>query len=305
MIELTLVTGFLGSGKTTFLRQVMHRERNRQLAFVVNEFADEDVDGKALAEENRRVLTVLGGSIFCECRAADFVEILFLLPARVPDLEGVVVEASGMANPKSVGTLLHKSGLDKMYRLARVVSLVDPGNVGILIETLPVLRDQLESSDLILVNKCDCYSEEEIAAAEMVVRDLAPDIPQRRTRFAAIDTQLPDGSGSGLDAPLVACAPPQFHTIMLYSPCTIRAQELLDHLARYSEQLYRVKGVLSCPDASVRVEFDGRRWRSRPVDDGDDGVLVVIADRAIGHSLEEVSRFFDGAPSPPRILGNA
>lgn len=288
MIALTLVTGFLGSGKTTLLRNMLGGggvPGDRAIAFVVNEFADEDVDGRALAAADARVMTVLGGSIFCECRAADFVEVLLLLPRRVPGLEAVVVEVSGMANPKSIGTLLRKSGLDRLYRVARVVSVVDPVRARILLETLPVFREQLEASDLILINKCDCYDEAEIAAGESAVRVVAPGVPAVRTCYAKMPDVEATGRVAALDASLVPCAPPEFCTIVLHGPCSMTVRTLEARLEGFSESLYRVKGAVRCADGYFGREFDGVRWRECRGAEAD-GSLVVIAAREAGHLLE-------------------
>ncbi|MCX7010859.1 MAG: hypothetical protein NTY53_27070, partial [Kiritimatiellaeota bacterium] len=103
MIPLVLVTGFLGSGKTTFLKQLVSRYHDLKLVWLVNEFSARDVDAAVLGSETSDVLSIAGGSIFCRCLVTEFIASLRDLPARfgTPEspVEGVVVEASGMANP--------------------------------------------------------------------------------------------------------------------------------------------------------------------------------------------------------------
>ena len=74
MIPVALVTGFLGSGKTTLLRRVIATHRDRRLAYLVNEFAPVDVDGRLLAAEGAPVVALPGGSIFCQCLVGSFIE---------------------------------------------------------------------------------------------------------------------------------------------------------------------------------------------------------------------------------------
>ena len=82
MIPLALVTGFLGSGKTTYLKQLIDRYHDRKLVWLVNEFSARDVDAAVLGGETADVVSIAGGSIFCRCLATEFIAHLRDLPAR-------------------------------------------------------------------------------------------------------------------------------------------------------------------------------------------------------------------------------
>ena len=73
MIPLTLVTGFLGTGKTTLLKQIIAKNSDKRLIYIVNEFGKLDVDGTILAD-TADVVPIPGGSIFCHCLTATFIE---------------------------------------------------------------------------------------------------------------------------------------------------------------------------------------------------------------------------------------
>jgi G3E family GTPase len=68
-IPVVLVTGFLGSGKTTLLRRLAEAYPDKRLIFLVNEFAATDVDGETLSATGTPTHSVVGGSLFCECKA--------------------------------------------------------------------------------------------------------------------------------------------------------------------------------------------------------------------------------------------
>ena len=121
MIPLSLVTGFLGGGKTTLLQRLIERNQGRRLAYIVNEFAEADVDGQLLELGEDQVVSIPGGSIFCRCLSGEFLRILQEIPGRfdTPDspLEGVVIEASGIADPKVTESMLEETRLDRVYEL--------------------------------------------------------------------------------------------------------------------------------------------------------------------------------------------
>jgi G3E family GTPase len=82
VIPLSLVTGFLGGGKTTLLQRLIEQSDGRRLAYIVNELADADVDGQLLALGEEKIVSIPGGSIFCRCLSGEFLRILESLPAR-------------------------------------------------------------------------------------------------------------------------------------------------------------------------------------------------------------------------------
>ena len=173
MIPLALVTGFLGSGKTTFLRRAIARHRERRIVCLVNEFSPHDVDGARLRAETDAVCTIPGGSIFCRCLAGEFIAVLQSLPQRfgaAAPVEGVVVEASGIADPRVMPKLLQETRLDKTYRLASISAVVDPKSFLKLLHTLPAILSQVEAAGLVLVNKTDLASPDEIDATVKAIR---------------------------------------------------------------------------------------------------------------------------------------
>ena len=169
-IPIWLVVGFLGAGKTTVLRRLVHHANGRGLLFIVNEFSAVDVDAGLVEREGGTAIAVAGGSIFCRCLITEFISTLTRvsegIPMRTGEIlrpQGVVIEASGMADPRSMRRLLQESGLDKQYHVAGVTTVVDPGILMKLLLVLPNIRGQIESADLILLNKTDLHAPETIA----------------------------------------------------------------------------------------------------------------------------------------------
>ena len=265
MIPLLLVTGFLGSGKTTLLRQIAERERGRRLVFLVNEFSALDVDGDRVAEVAEDVVRVPGGSIFCRCLVADFLAQMRAVPDCFGAVDALVVEASGIADPGVVGKLLRDTGLDALYELRAVVSLVDPGTLPKLLKTLPNMVAQIRAADLVLVNKCDQFREAEIAAAEALVRERNAAAPIQRAAFAAYQGDLFALRPSAcLDGDYAPCRDPNYARFEIGDE--VRDPEALASAVHgLGPLLYRLKGVVRTPDGDVRIDAAGGRISVQPV----------------------------------------
>ena len=99
-MELYLITGFLGAGKTTFLKNFARQFAGRRLRLIINEFGRAGVDGTLLRELDAALDEISNGSIFCACRLDQFEAALEQAAADAPDV--VLVEASGLADPTNV-----------------------------------------------------------------------------------------------------------------------------------------------------------------------------------------------------------
>jgi G3E family GTPase len=153
-----IITGFLGSGKTTFLRQVIsYFEGRKKLAIVQNEFAPASFDGKELkrtTNSNFEILEINNGSVFCVCLLSGFIDSLksFVLKYS-PDV--VFLEASGLSDPIAVAEIFNSSGLWELVYLQSSITVVDANNFGKFNSLLPRIKHQIMIADTILINKTD------------------------------------------------------------------------------------------------------------------------------------------------------
>lgn len=259
MLPLALITGFLGSGKTTFLRRLSAAHRGRRLAFVVNDFAAVDVDAQALADLDGEIVSLPGGSIFCRCLATTFTKSLQRLAALEPPVEGVVVEASGMADPRAVADLLRETRLDRQFTLACVIALADPATFHKLLATLPAVRSQVETADVVLLNKTDLHDESAILRTEAALRSVRADVPILRCTRAEADVALFQGSSHALrvHAPLTPCRDPSFlsATVRFNPAARLDPAAVLATLNRHADVLWRAKGHIPTAHGLAELQW--------------------------------------------------
>jgi cobalamin biosynthesis protein CobW len=201
-IPVTIVTGFLGAGKTTLIRHVLENERERRLALIVNEFGDVGVDGEILKscgiescpEEN--IVELANGCLCCTV-ADDFVPAIEALMARVPRPEHIIIETSGLALPKPLVQAFNWPSIKSRLTVDGVVAVVDgaavaAGRFADDPERLALQRaadssvdhdnpleevyeDQLLCADLIILNKADLLDS---AETRRVVQEIEAAVPR-------------------------------------------------------------------------------------------------------------------------------
>lgn len=295
-IPLSLVTGFLGSGKTTFLQQTARRLADRRIVYLVNEFSSLDVDGTVLAAIGPNIVSVPGGSIFCKCLVGEFILHLREIPRRFhtadQPIAGVIVEASGISNPKVVADMLRETTLDALYELTSIVSVADPGSFRKLLVTLPNIRAQIEASDIVLLNKIDLFSEEQIAGTESEMRQLNPRVRIVRTVRGAAEVELFGAAPTrDLHGEYAACADPHYARFSITLHNAVDLAKLQAALRDLAEDLYRVKGFVPTPQGTVYLDWSTAGLSIEAIDKP--GVPPGLAIIARADSQQRVDQWLD------------
>lgn len=256
-IPTILVTGFLGSGKTTFLKRLAESHPEWRLVFLVNEFAESSVDGDTLAAAGTPTRSVVGGSLFCECKAGDFIRTMrgtVLDAHRNQPLDAVVIETSGIADPEAIGTLFSDHDLDTAFLIHRIVTVVAPKNILKLIDHMPVTAVQVRTSDTLIINKTDTVSSNHLREVEAKLRALNPGAEILQTSFCQVPFdltarahELPDADLATYDANPFSCR--------VLSPQHVRAvEEWQAWLDALPAEVVRVKGHVPTHSGWMRLE---------------------------------------------------
>jgi G3E family GTPase len=257
MIPICLITGFLGTGKTTVLKRIVEKNRDRKWIYLVNEFSALDVDGAIVSEENPDVVSIPGGSIFCKCLVTEFIRQMAQIRWKHPDAKGVVIEASGMADPRVIADMLKETKLDAHFELANIVSIVEPRSFLRLIHTLPNIIHQVEAADLVLLNKCDLFEDDQLTETELAVRNIKSDANLVRCVKGDADFSIlgKHGSHAGLHGEYAKCRDPRYSAFSTIFPNPVNPASLEQFILKNEESIYRVKGFIQSMEGSVYFDY--------------------------------------------------
>ncbi|MCE1235040.1 MAG: GTP-binding protein [Hyphomicrobiales bacterium] len=180
--RLMLLTGFLGSGKTSFLNQFIeyHAGRNELVTVIQNELGERGVD-QLLLEGDESVMEVEAGCVCCTLAGVLAPAIRRLVERFGPDV--VVLETTGVANPLNMADELAE--LDDLVDLDGVVTVVDAARFLDTLAASDVARDQIAAADTVVVNKCDLVDEATRARVEAAIVAINPQarlLPAERGR---------------------------------------------------------------------------------------------------------------------------
>ncbi|MEC8777198.1 MAG: cobalamin biosynthesis protein CobW, partial [Pseudomonadota bacterium] len=217
-IPATVVTGFLGAGKTTLIRHLLETANGKRLALIINEFGDIGVDGEVLkacgsetcGEED--IVELANGCICCTV-ADDFVPTIETLLARDPQPDHIVIETSGLALPKPLVRAFAWPEIRTRLTVDGVVAVVDGPAVanGLFAEDPEavqaqreadealdhdspleeVFEDQVNCADLVIINKTDAMSDDSRSETTQDLRTrLRPSVKMIEASHAAVDADI-------------------------------------------------------------------------------------------------------------------
>lgn len=154
LIRLNIITGFLGSGKTTFIRHLMSGKafEGEKVIIIENEFGDVPIDGQILENENYSLVEISGGCICCSLKG-DIIETLQeLADEEKPDR--ILIEPSGIFNVKDLFEIMSNDHISSRYTLASIITLVDSDHFLIdKMRTAPFFAGQLQYATTVVISK--------------------------------------------------------------------------------------------------------------------------------------------------------
>ncbi|MBO0791545.1 MAG: GTP-binding protein, partial [Ktedonobacteraceae bacterium] len=154
-VPVYVLVGFLGSGKTTVLGEMIGWcvERGLKPGLIINEFGEVSVDGEALREEGLAMTELTDGCVCCTA-GEDLVPAIMEM-ARRPDVDLVFLEATGLADPADMLDELTDPALWQKTLVGGIISVMDSKRIIELAGNLELARRQIEFADVLVMNKCD------------------------------------------------------------------------------------------------------------------------------------------------------
>jgi len=277
MVPVTILTGFLGSGKTTLVNRILKEQHGHRIAVIENEFGEAGVDNEILLNETgEQIVEMNNGCVCCTVRG-DLIRILGELKERrdsgTLDFERVIIETTGMADPGPVAqSFFIDEKLGNYYLLDSVITLVDAKHAPKTLDEFREAQEQVGFADRILMSKTDLVSEDEQEMLKKRLVRMNPRAPIKKVHFGdAPIGEILDIRGFNLNAVLEL--DPDFledaehehdehvSSFVFRSDKPFDSGKLEEFLSGvvqiYGPDLLRYKGVLHMKGNTHRVVFQG------------------------------------------------
>lgn len=297
MIDLYVVTGFLGSGKTTFIKNFLPLFASRKTALLVNEFGRESVDDRLLEDLGAVLSGVRGGSIFCTCRFGEFEAELDRLLAQSPDV--LVIETSGFSDPAGIRKILADPNYQVLEKRA-CICLADYSRFKKVYASAGTVKKQIAACDIVILNKADLASAEEKAETRSLIAAQRPDILLIETSFGALPADpspLLNPPAGGEAAPGMLTADIALHSVTVKLDPSLSSAEAEKILSFFAGDTYRVKGFLRLKDGAFLADCVGSTVKLSPREGGADNCLSVLYGHGLParKSIEKAMEWYPGS----------
>ena len=298
-LPVTVLTGFLGAGKTTLLVRLLDEAPDARAAVILNEIG---VAGTEELDAKQSFLELTQGCVCC-VRADDLIAALGELHAR-EDVARIIIETTGVADPLALTFVLERPDLEPLCRLDAVITVVDARHIWQHLDANHEAREQIAYGDVVLLNKTDLATPEELDRLEKRVRDLNILAKIYRTRNTEIplDKILDVGAfdlSRRLEVSPGLLTADEHHSHSDIASVSFRQPGALDGkkfnawlgklLMSRGTDIFRMKGIVEVQGEARRVVFQGVHMMfdgrpDRPWQDGEDRAAILVF---IGRNLPE------------------
>ena len=293
--QVVLLSGFLGAGKTTLLKHMLSWQVDlSDTVVIVNEFGDIGIDGSLLKNTGSDVIELASGCICCTLNA-DFRQVLLSIGKRFKPRR-VLIEASGVADPTALISVLGEPALIKTMAITKVVTVLDADFWEAREMFGPLFYHQLGAAHLILLNKVDLLDDDRIPLFLKEIHELLPDAQVVPTIHCGIDPdtlwsaktlglkpmdffQPAAGHGHLFDEHPNYGQPVDASRYVMFSfqgPHVMQESCFRKLVAELPWEMFRVKGSVRFPDRTIMLNFVGGKAEWLPWDEESETRLAFI-----------------------------
>ncbi|HEX9524817.1 MAG TPA: GTP-binding protein [Reyranella sp.] len=188
-LPVTLVTGFLGSGKTTLVNHILSNRQDVRAAVLVNELGDIGIDNDLIVAAEDGMIELNNGCICCSTNN-DLIDSVVRVLGRPEPVDHIIVETTGVADPLPVALTFQRPEFRDTLRLDAIIAVADAEQFSLDLFDGIAPRNQLRHADAILLNKCDRAGAERLGTVEEKIRSLNAEARLVRTTRSAVPLPL-------------------------------------------------------------------------------------------------------------------
>jgi G3E family GTPase len=293
-IPVSVIGGYLGSGKTTLINQLLRNADGRKLAVLVNEFGALPIDADLIEAQSDTMISISGGCVCCSY-GNDLIQALLEISKLESAPDHILIESSGVALPGAIAASVSING---SFEIAGIITVVDSE---IILEQASneyigdTIERQLGDSDIVLLNKCDLVDEVHLAYLESWLAEKALYATAVRVTYASLPNSivLQDYVRDTRNQHISFNS----HTNIFESQVIKFSKEydaniVAQKLADPEFNLIRSKGFVPTPSGLQAIQTIGRRWSVTDAPAGAKPGVVVIAEK-LNSKIHSLIRIFD------------
>ena len=271
-LPLTIISGYLGAGKTSLVNHLLRHANGRRLMVMVNDFGELPIDAALIETRDGDTINLANGCVCCSM-GGDLFDALVKVLDTTPRPDHLLIEASGVADPAKIANIARA---EPDLRLDAIVSLVDAGNFEQLLNNPLIgqtLAHQVKISDIIVLNKLDLADTEARNTLRETIAEIAPDAPWLETRNAKVPIDLVIGpqavtSSTFTEMPDHGDHGAAYAKWSMFFEHPVERDQLEKTLSRLDTSVLRLKGIVHLKGSqnACSVQCVGQRCTITPME---------------------------------------
>ncbi len=171
-LPVTIITGYLGSGKTTLVNHILTKNKGTKFAVIVNEFGEIGIDNELIVKTKEDIIELSNGCICCQVRG-DLIQMILDILKKHKNMQHLIIETSGVANPIPVAQTFFLKELQQLTELDAIITVVDADHFEHNLKQSNG-KDQIKAADIILLNKKETVSDKKLEHIRRKIQNKAP-----------------------------------------------------------------------------------------------------------------------------------